>query len=238
MDQGLLIAAFVAGVLTVLAPCIFSALPLILGRGADGYAKARRVILGLLGSIFVFTFLLKASTALLAIPTSFWQALSGSIIALVGISMFWPDIYAKLALKLGLERAGAKSQQKAMALSGASGDYILGAALGPVFSACSPTYALIVAIILPNNAAQGTLYLLAFLSGLGLFLAAIALGGQKLIARLNWSLDPHGKFKRGVGLMLILLGVMIATGLEKDILAWLVSNGLYDWQIRLEENLR
>ena len=238
MSWSLIVAAAVAGALTVLAPCIFSALPLILGRGADGYNRARRVILGLLGSIFIFTFLLKVSTALLGIPLSFWQALSGSVIALVGITMFWPDIYTKLAVALRLEASANKSQQRAMALEGAAGDYLLGASLGPVFSACSPTYALIVAIILPNNIWEGTVYLLAFLAGLGLFLGLIALGGQKLVSRLGWSLDPKGKFKRGVGLLLIIVGVLVATGLDRQLLGWLVSNGWYDWQVRLEQVIR
>ena len=238
MDWSLLLAALVAGALTVLAPCIFGALPIILGRGVEGFGRARRVILGLLVSIFIFTYLLKVSTALLGVTSGVWQIISGSVIGLVGIGMLWPGLYAKAAARLGLERASARGQQVALSQSGARSDYLLGASLGPVFSACSPTYALIVAIILPQDLGEGTVYLLAFLLGLGLLLAAVAIGGRRAVTKLGWSLDPQGKFKRGVGLLLIGLGLLIAMGWDRDLLSGLVENGWYDWQLRLEETLQ
>lgn len=238
MDWSLLIAAVLAGALTVLAPCIFGALPIILARGAEGFGRARRIIFGLLVSIFVFTLLLKVSTALLGVPVAVWQALSGLIILIVGASMVWPNLYAQLAANVGLERLAGRAQQAALSQAGAGADYLLGASLGPVFSACSPTYALIVAIILPNDKLEGTIYLLAFLMGLGLMLGAIALGGQKLAAKLGWSLDPQGLFKRMAGLGLVILGVIIAFGWDRDLLSRLVENGWYDWQLRLEESMR
>jgi cytochrome c biogenesis protein CcdA len=234
----IIVASLVAGILTVLAPCIVAALPLILGRGADGIAKARRVITGLLVSVFVFTFALKVSTAFLGVPASVWQVLSGSIIILVGISMLWPLMYARVANRIGLERLATRSQQQAMRQEGWARDYLVGASLGPVFSACSPTYGLIVAVILPTDIFRGTIYLLVFLTGLGIALTAIAIGGSNLVAKLGWSLDPQGAFKRTVGGLFIAIGLLIALGLDKEILGWLVERGWYDWQLDLEDNLR
>jgi len=59
----LLFISFIAGVLSVLAPCIVGVLPLLITRGIDEksdsnrtqYAKLLRVVVGLSLSIFIFS---------------------------------------------------------------------------------------------------------------------------------------------------------------------------------------
>ena len=84
----LLLGALVAGVLTTLAPCVLPLLPVIVGGSLDESSKrARRrayVITASLGaSVVVFTLALKASTALIGIPTA------GSGAAWAGSSSLW-----------------------------------------------------------------------------------------------------------------------------------------------------
>ena len=90
-------------------------------------------------------------------------------------------------------------------------------ALGPVFSSCSPTYALILAIILPAGFAFGFLALISYTLGLAVILFAIAIFGQKLIKNLKWASDPNGLFKKILGLIFILVWVAIMTGYDKKI---------------------
>ena len=59
----------------------------------------------------------------------------------------------------------------------------MGFALGPVFSSCSPTYALILAIILPAGFVFGTIALISYILGLAFILLLIAAFGQKLIKK-------------------------------------------------------
>ena len=70
----LLIASFLAGVLTSLAPCILPLLPVIVGSSvlqdgdkASGKKKPYIISASLVVSVLVFTFLLKVSTALVGI---------------------------------------------------------------------------------------------------------------------------------------------------------------------------
>ena len=51
------------------------------------------------------------------------------------------------------------------------------AALGPVFNSCSPTYALVVASVLPASFNDGTGYVVAHASGLSLALLILAVTG-------------------------------------------------------------
>ena len=148
----LLLTSFLAGVLTVLAPCVLSLLPIIIG-GSVGEKNPLRplIIVGSLGiSVIVFTLLLKATTAFIGIPQSFWAFISGGLITVFGLTMLFPDQWTKIACKLKLyksEEMMAKSGQA----PGIKGAILLGASLGPVFATCSPTYTLILAIILPKN---------------------------------------------------------------------------------------
>ncbi len=55
---------------------------------------------------------------------------------------------------------------------------LTGAALGPVFSTCSPTYALLLATVFPVSFISGIIYTLIYALGLSLILVLIILGGR------------------------------------------------------------
>jgi thiol-disulfide isomerase/thioredoxin len=103
----------------------------------------------------------------------------------------------------------------------------VGAALGPVFSSCSPTYFLIIATVLPRSIQAGLIYLLVYTFGLCATLLLVAIAGQKLLSRFEAASDPNGWFKRGIGVLFLVVGVVIATGLQaKFELAFANSNFL------------
>lgn len=238
----LLLASFLAGALSVLAPCVVAFVPALFSRGysLSGGTGERRpwVAVAALGvSVIVFSVLLKSTTLLIDVPPRFWSIVSGVIVALFGVVMVWPRLWDTVAFRLGLGSRAQAGLARASARGGVSGDILLGASMGPVFSACSPTYALIVAAILPAEPLRGLAYLLAYVAGLTLLLAAVMLGGRALLSRLRWAIDPEGVFHKVLGLVLVLVGVAIATGLDKTLLALLVERGLFDWQIGLEGRL-
>lgn len=236
----LLLVALVSGILSVLAPCIITIIPLLVGYSAQSksIAKTMRVVAGLSVSIFVFSILLKVSTLLVGVSPEMWQYLSGGIIIGFGILGLFPSAWEQVALKLKLQQLSAKGQQKAIKKGGVTGDFLLGASLGPIFSACSPAYALIVASILPVSPVRGIIYLLVFIAGLGGTILLIALLGQKAVTKLGWSLNPRGWFKRVLSVIFILIGICILTGFDKMLLAHAVNNGWFDWQVNLETKLQ
>lgn len=235
----LFIASLFAGILTVLAPCVVSVLPVLLARAADDGTRRSPlfVILGLASSIILFTILLKATTILIGVPPSVWQWVSGGIIIAFGIVTIFPGIWESIVLRTRFVFGAQNTLGEAAKHRGVWGDLLLGASLGPVFSACSPTYALLVAVVLPSDPLAGLLYLVAFVVGLSAMLWAIAFGGQKLIRRLGWTLNPRGWFRRTLGIILIVVGLAILTGLDKILLAELVQSGFYDFQVQLESGL-
>ena len=105
------------------------------------------------------------------------------------------------------------------------GDATIGAALGPVFSSCSPTYFLILAAVLPASFVLGTVYLLVYIAGLSIVLLLIALLGQRFINKITWAADPNGWFKRGLGVIFLLVGLAIVTGLDKQFETFILDAG-------------
>ena len=105
---------------------------------------------------------------------------------------------------------------------------LVGAALGPVFSTCSPTYFVILATVLPVDFLLGTAYLLTSLAGLALVLGLIAFFRQKLTDKLQIAADSHGLFKKGMGLLFILVRLFIMTGLDKKLETAVLDSGYCD----------
>jgi len=226
----LLLISFLAGVLTVLAPCTLPLLPIIVGRSADAEHKHRPLIIAgsLAVAIVVFTLLLKASTAFINIPQSTWSAISGGIIILFGLIYVFPTAWERTSIALKFNSGSSELLQKSAQKKGIAGDMLVGLSLGPVFSSCSPTYFLILATVLPQNYATGVVYLIAYALGLSLMLLLIGYLGQRLVKRLRGAADPKGWFKRGLGILFILVGVFIMTGTDKKVQTYILDKGFLD----------
>ncbi len=226
----LLIVSFIAGVLTVLAPCVLPLLPVVIGSSVGGRSKATPyiVIASLASSILLFTYLLKASTAFITIPPYVWSYLSGGILLSFGLILLFPTLWETLPFvnkaSVGANKLmGAGHQKKSI-----WGDILVGAALGPVFSTCSPTYLVILATVLPASFFLGTLYLLSYLAGLVSVLLLIAKLGQKLTAKLQVAADSHSWTKRFIGALFILIGIFIITGYDKKLETAVLDSGYLD----------
>lgn len=236
----LLVLSFMAGVLTVAAPCILPLLPVIIGgsiaqNGQRSWYRPLVIAGSLAVSVILFTLLLKATTALLGVPQAVWNTLSGVIVLLFGLNLLFPVAWEKFMLKAGLYSTSSRFLGSSYKKQGIFKDFVLGAALGPVFSSCSPTYALIVATILPQSFAVGFGYLLAYALGLAAILLLIALAGQVVVKKLGWLSNPKGWFKRSMGVVFILVGLSVTFGLDKTFQAYVLEQGWYDPIMRLEQ---
>jgi cytochrome c-type biogenesis protein len=226
----LLTVALIAGMLTVLAPCILPVLPVILGTTVAQRGKyTPYVVVGALSvSIILFTFLLKATTLFLVVPPEVWASLSGGIIAFFGLLF----VYPRIGTYFGRLRKDSQGNETLLArgihAQSYRGDILVGAALGPVFASCSPTYFLILASILPVSLSMGSAAILAYTLGLALMLLLIVLIGERLIGRLSGFSDASGRLKRTMGVLLIVIGLLIAFGIDKQIEAHLLENSVFD----------
>ncbi len=226
--MALLAVSFIAGILTVLAPCILPLLPVVIGSSATGRSRATPYIVvgSLAASIILFTYLLKVSSLFIDVPPQFWTYLSGGILVLFGLVLVFPSLWENLPGINRLMRSSNALVGKGYQEKSFWGDVLIGAALGPVFSSCSPTYFVILASVLPASFVLGTIYLLAYVLGLSLVLLFIALLGDKLASRLSYAADSHGWVKRLVGVIFVILGLLIFSGSEAGFEKWLLDHGV------------
>lgn len=245
MSIGLIILSFVAGALTVLAPCILPLLPIIIGGSSlsadenegGNLTHAIVICLSLALSVLTFSLLLKASTILLGVPQFAWQAISAIIVILFGINLLFPMLWAKISINLKIENKSQRFLGSSTKHKGILRDILIGAALGPVFASCSPTYALIVATILPQSFINGLIYLVFYCLGLASVLLSIGLLGQSLVKKLGWASNPNGWFRKSLGIIFILVGVAVLFGLDKQIQTLIIESGLYDPIRKIEQRL-
>lgn len=237
--MALLLISFLAGVLTVLAPCILPLLPVVIGGSAADHTNRLKpyIITGSLAmSVIVFTLILKASTLLIDIPPDFWKWFSGTVLLVLGLVLVFPSLWERLSFTswLGLrsQRLLATGSRK----KSVWGDVLMGAALGPVFSTCSPTYFVILATVLPASFTLGLVYLFAYAAGLALMLGLIAVLGQNIVGRLSHAADARGWVKRGMGVLIILVGLAVISGYDKKLETALLDSGFFDITV-LEQGL-
>lgn len=232
---------FIAGLLTVLAPCVLPLLPIILGGSFSGENKYKWrpyiITASLVVSLILFTTLLKVSTALIGIDPRVWTIGSGLLVITLGFFMLFPGLWARTIVKLGVEHRsqgllGRAFKQENQLLSAV----LIGVALGPIFSSCSPTYAWVIATVLPTSTALGIFYLGLYCLGVATSLLAIALIGRKLLTRIKWASDPRSWFQRGIAILFIIVGVFVATGWDKNIQTYLVEKDFINIK-QLEQKL-
>ena len=210
--------AFLAWILSVLAPCVLPVIPVIFGGWLSDGRNTRtiRILLSAMICIFVFTFLLKVSTVFITIPTSTWDIISGSIILFYGLTLVFPyyrELFQTKIPQITPHQGGGKR-----------GDYILWASLGPIFASCSPTYALLIGTILPVSLLMGISWIIAYLLWFGGFLYLLILGWRSLIKKFYWRADARGRFKRILWIILIFTALLLISGLMKKTEALLVNN--------------
>lgn len=216
----LLFGAFIAGMLTVLAPCVLPLLPVVIGGSLTASDKRKSdhlrpviITVSLALSLVIFTLLLKATAILIHVPSQFYMDISGSILVLLGLALLFPSVYGRFIVYLNLE---PKSQvllgKYALRQDRYVGPILTGAALGPVFSSCSPVYAYILATVLPVDFALATAYMLSYILGLSGMLLLIGMLGRRFTRKLRFAINPKGVFQRTIAVLFILVGILIFTG--------------------------
>lgn len=229
----LLIISFIAGILTILAPCVLPVLPVIVGGSIGSQAKERFrpyvITTSLALSIIVFTLLLKVSTLLINLSSNVLNDISGGLLLALGVVAIFPEWWEWFVVKLNWQAAsqrflGRGDQNKDKYV----GAVLVGIALGPVFASCSPTYAFILASILPHSFASGLIYLAVYSVGLAATLLLVSLLGKRIISRFSWAVDTHSWFRRGVGILFVIIGILIISGHEVNFETWVANHLPFD----------
>ncbi len=210
---------FLAGIATVLSPCVLPVLPAILSAGIGrGRYRAFGVIIGLMLSFAFFTLALTFLVHLLGISANLLRYLAIIIIGLFGVVMLFPYLSNRFALitsSIGNFGANLQSQDKGTSNGFLSG-LLLGGALGLVWTPCAgPILAAVTTLVATQQVTlQVILLTLTYSLGTGIPLFLIAYGGNQALTKFP-SLAKHTEeIKKFFGLLMILTAVGLAFNFE------------------------
>ncbi len=211
----LLIFAFLAGVLTILAPCTLPMVPLVLGAAAGGgRARPLGIVTGLAVSFTLFSVVLAAALDALGLTTTGLRGIAVVVLAVFGLALLWPAFGHRIEAALApLARLGSRTQAAGPARGGFGGGLLLGAALGLIWAPCSgPIMATVISLAATRGAALDTAAIaLVFTLGAGIPLLAIGYGGRALAGRVGrWT--RSGGVQRAFGALMLLTCLAIWQG--------------------------
>lgn len=182
----LIVFAFLAGLVTILSPCILSIAPILLATGTDqSRYKPLGVITGLIISFSFFTLALAAIVQATGISPDIFRYIALSIIILFGLTMIVPAFeHAFSRLTAQIAQIGSAVQEhshyiKTEFISG----LILGIALGLLWTPCAgPILATITAIAATGGITLTTIFItLAYSTGAAIPMLLICFGSTKII---------------------------------------------------------
>jgi len=235
----LFIIAYLAGVLTIVSPCILPVLPFVFSRAGQSFARS--ILPMLLGKVVTF-----AGVATLAAIGGDWAVQANEagryaaivVLAVFGVMLLSPRIAAVVTRPA--VALGNRLSQRAAAKASVGASLLLGVATGLLWAPCAGP---ILGLVLTGAALHGanfgtTLLLAAYAAGAATSLALAVLVGGKIFVSMKRSLGLGERLRHGLGIA-VLAGVMaIALGLDTGLLARLSYVGTTSLEQSLLDRLR
>ncbi len=213
--------AFLAGLVTLLSPCILPILPILLGRSVQNHAWGPVAMVGGLTVSFAFTGSLMGFSAQFLGPLSqgLRQMAIVFLLFLGGLSMFprWSQaLWQWLRPPLGFQVSNTQ-------MGSLAADFIVGTQLGLIWIPCAgPILASIITLIVVDQQLfSGFTALLAYALGAGLPMLGVAYGGKQITYHLR-QLYPWTEFLQrlaGVAIAGAALGILL--GWDQSLQRWL-----------------
>lgn len=227
--------SFLAGVLSTLSPCVLPLVPILMGSAAGTHRLGPFALVG--GLMLSFTLIgvvLGSLGGNIGLEQDSLRIVGGVLLLLFGallVSTRLQDRFSAAVSRLGV----GQGMLARFNLNGLHGQFLLGLLLGVVWSPCvGPTLGVAVTLASQGEAlAQVTAVMLMFSLGAGLPLLALGMLSRQAMGK--WRrrmLDAGQKAKKLFGVALLLIGVLVLSGADKDLEKWAV-NAMPEWMVNL-----
>ena len=214
----------VAGALTTLSPCVFPLLPVVIG-GAVQRHRAAPVAMGV-GMALTFTvigLLVGGLGGSLSLSPDDVRRVGAWLLIAFGAVMLVPPLERRFSALMSPIASSANAASARLETNALWGALALGGLLGLVWSPCAgPLLGSTLALVATSGgAARGALLLGLFGIGAALPLVGAAYASRAGFGRVRgWVLAHAGAAKTAMGALLVLVGVLILSGGDHVIEAW------------------
>ncbi|MFI5265411.1 MAG: cytochrome c biogenesis protein/redoxin, partial [Candidatus Levyibacteriota bacterium] len=216
--------AFISGLVTIFAPCIWPILPIILSASATGgHRKPLGITLGVVISFGFLTLFLSYILRIIPIDANILRLFAAFIIGILGLTLIVP-ILSRL-LEGSVSRLSGKLQIGGSTSTGFFSGFVVGLALGVVWAPCAgPIFATIAALAATQKVNLDVILVTTFyVIGIGIPLFLFAALGRQIFTKSKALSRYTGRIQQVFGIIMILTAILIATNYDTVIEARLLD---------------
>ncbi len=215
---------FIAGMATVITPCILPILPAVLSGSVGSRLRPVAIVTGM-SITFTLMGLLISAVVSFAFFTEYLRWLSIVFIIGMGAVLFDDDInqaYVNISSStVNFAREHISFLGNIAPREGLTGGLFLGMSLGVLWIPCvGPILGAVFAYVAESSASAGNLLygaalLIVYSLGVSIPMLTIAYSGKSISGRVSWFVKRGHFFKRLSGMILILVGLMMLFEIDK-----------------------
>ncbi|MCJ2086843.1 cytochrome c biogenesis CcdA family protein [Methylobacterium sp. E-005] len=211
--------AFLAGLLSVLSPCVLPLVPIVLSTAAAEHRLGPLALAAGLAIAFTVIGLFVATMGFaIGLEDDVFRAAGAILMVGVGIVLILPRLQAGVAIAASPVGAWVEERFGGDGPKGLTGQFAVGLLLGAAWSPCvSPTLgAASLMAARGEHLGSVALTMLAFGIGAALPLTLLGFASREALMRWRGGIAAAGRTaKAGLGALLIVFGLLVLSGLDK-----------------------
>ena len=235
-----LIFAYLAGLLTLINPCVLPVLPIVLASSLHQDRRAPVALAAGLSLSFVVLGLgVTAIGPALGVDSDIVTQVAALVMVAFGLVMLVPAFSRQFATATAGLAARADAQIDQTSASGLGGQFVSGALLGAVWSPCiGPTLGAAIALASTGDSlGRAGAIMLAFALGVSTLILGLAYGAKSALRRRQtWLRALAERSKPIMGVVFVLVGAALWFRLHHVAEAWLIDT-LPPWLVDLSVSL-
>lgn len=214
--------AFLAGVVTILSPCILPLLPIILGSslGVPGRARPLGIVVGFVGSFTLATLFLTTLVNYLGISADSLRSLSILVLTIFGLTLVIP----RLQLLFEVLSSRLASSTRGSTRPGFSGGILVGLSLGLLWTPCvGPILASVITLALSSSVSTSAFFItLAYALGTALPMLGIMYLGA-VAMRLPVLVRYSATLQRSFGVLMVATAIALLFGFDRQFQSYILD---------------
>ncbi|OGM20373.1 hypothetical protein A2714_00880 [Candidatus Woesebacteria bacterium RIFCSPHIGHO2_01_FULL_38_9] len=207
--------SFLAGIVTILSPCILPLLPIILSSTiGEGKKRPFGVVIGFVASFTFFTLFLSSIVRATGVSPNLLRGVSILVLFLFGLTLIIPKfqlVIEQLFVKF------ARFAPKGNSQNGFLAGFVIGLSLGLLWTPCvGPILASVITLALAGNVTSDAFVItLAYAIGTAIPMFLVMQGGRTALQKVPWLLRNTPKIQKAFGILMILTAIGIFFNVDR-----------------------